>query len=80
MIGDVLVGMSSAVVVTLQPIVALSNTKAKYRGAGMATYEIAWLCKLLLDLGHDVPRIVTLYRDNMSNIQTIQYFTQGQNT
>ena len=32
-----------------QPIVALSSTEAEPRGETMATCEIAWLCKLLLD-------------------------------
>ena len=35
----------------------------------MATCEIAWLRKLLQDLGHDVSGAVTLYCDNMSRIQ-----------
>ena len=35
----------------------------------MAACEIAWLCKLLSNLGHDVQGPVTLYCDNMSSIQ-----------
>ena len=35
----------------------------------MAACEIAWLCKLLSDLGHDVQGPMTLYCDNMSSIQ-----------
>ena len=35
----------------------------------MAACEIAWLYKLLHDLGHDVPREITLYCDNMRNLQ-----------
>ena len=35
----------------------------------MAACEIAWLRKLLQDLGHDVSGAVTLYCDNISNIQ-----------
>jgi hypothetical protein len=34
-----------------QPTVALSNTEAEYRGATMAACEVAWLRKLLGDLG-----------------------------
>ena len=34
----------------------------------MAACEIAWLRKLLSDLGHDVQGHVTLYCDNMSSI------------
>jgi hypothetical protein len=34
-----------------QLTVALSSTKAKYKGAAMAACEIAWLHKLLGDLG-----------------------------
>ena len=51
-----------------QPTVALSSTEAEYRGATMAACEIAWLCKLLQDLGHDVSRAITLYCDNMRSI------------
>ena len=51
-----------------QPIVALSSTETEYRGAAMAACEIAWLCKLLSDLGHDVQEHVTLYCDNMRSI------------
>ena len=51
-----------------QPTVALLSTKAEYRGAAMVACEIAWLCKLLHDLGHDVLGVVTLYCDNMGSI------------
>ena len=51
-----------------QPTVALSSTEVAYRGATMAACEIAWLCKLLQDLGHDVSRAITLYCDNMRSI------------
>ncbi len=34
-----------------QPTVALSNTKAEYRGAAIAACEVIWLQKLLSDLG-----------------------------
>ncbi len=34
-----------------QPIVALSNTEAEYRGAIIAACEVVWLQKLLSDLG-----------------------------
>ena len=64
-----------------QSTLALSSVEAEYRVATMATCEIAWLLKLLQDLGHEVPGAVTLYCDNMSSIQlarTIRYFTQGQ--
>jgi hypothetical protein len=33
-----------------QPIVALSNTKAKYRGAIIVACEVVWLQKLLSNL------------------------------
>ena len=52
-----------------QPIVALSSREVECRGADMATCEIAWLCKLLHDLGHNVSGEVTLYCDNMNSIQ-----------
>ena len=34
-----------------QPTVALSSIEAEYRGAAMAACEVAWLRKLLADLG-----------------------------
>jgi hypothetical protein len=34
-----------------QPTIALSNTEAEYMGAAMAACEVAWLCKLLGNLG-----------------------------
>ena len=34
-----------------QPTVALSSTEAEYRGAAVAACEVAWLRKLLGDLG-----------------------------
>ena len=65
-----------------QPTVALSSTEAEYQGAAMAACEIAWLLKLLQDLGHEVPGAVTLYCDNMSSIQLANnlVFMQGQST
>jgi hypothetical protein len=39
-----------------QPTVALLSTEAEYRGAAMATCEVAWLRKLLGDLGLHVDR------------------------
>ena len=52
-----------------QPTIPLSSTDAEYRGATIAACEIAWLHKLLQDLGQDGMKTVTLYCDNMSNIQ-----------
>ncbi len=52
-----------------QPTVALSSTKAEYRGAAMAACEVASLCKLLGDLGLHVDRQVLTYCDNLNNIQ-----------
>jgi hypothetical protein len=34
-----------------QPTITLSSTEVEYRGATIATCEIIWLQKLLLDLG-----------------------------
>jgi hypothetical protein len=51
-----------------QPIVALSNTKAEYRGAVMAACEVTWLRKLLGDFGLHVDRHVVIYCDNLSSI------------
>ncbi len=52
-----------------QPTIALSSTEAEYRGATMATCEVAWLRKLLGDLGLHVDRQVVIYCDNFSSIQ-----------
>ena len=52
-----------------QPIVALSSTKAEYKGATMVACEVAWLRKLLQSLGHSIVELVTLFCDNMSSIQ-----------
>ena len=51
-----------------QPTVALSSTEAEYRGAAMAAYEVAWLQKLLANLGQSVHGAVVIYCDNVSNI------------
>jgi hypothetical protein len=37
-----------------QPTVALSSTGAEYKGATIATCEIVWLQKILLDLGQSM--------------------------
>ena len=41
-----------------QPMVALSSTKAEYRGATVAAYEVALLKMLLTDLGIQVQVLV----------------------
>jgi hypothetical protein len=51
-----------------QPTVALSSTKAKYKGATIATCEIVWLQKLLLDLGQSMDAPFVIYCDNINNI------------
>jgi hypothetical protein len=50
--GNVVITWSSK----KQPTIAFSSTKAKYRGVAMAACEVAWLCKLLGDLGLHVDR------------------------
>ena len=52
-----------------QPIVALSSTEAKYRGAALATCEAIWLKRLLKDLQEEVSDPTTIYCDNLNNIQ-----------
>lgn len=51
-----------------QPTVALSSTEAEYRGATMTACEVAWLHKLLADLGLHVYAQVAIYCDNLSSI------------
>jgi len=55
-----------------QPTVALSSTEAEYRGAAMVACEVAWLRKLLGDLGLHVDIQVVIYCDNLSNIQLVR--------
>jgi hypothetical protein len=52
-----------------QSIVVLSSIEAKYKGAAMAACEVAWLRKLLGDLGLHVDRHVVIYCDNLNSIQ-----------
>ncbi|MCO5559931.1 hypothetical protein L7F22_013535 [Adiantum nelumboides] len=52
-----------------QPTVALLSTKAKYRGAVAVACEVAWLKKLLQDLGIQVQDSVVIYYDNINSIQ-----------
>lgn len=54
---------------TEQPTVVLLSTEAEYRGAAIATCEVAWLRKLLMDLGMHVEVKVSIYCDNLSSIQ-----------
>ena len=51
-----------------QPTFALSSTEAEYRGASMATCEVAWLHKLLYDMHQPTDGPVVIYCDNMSSI------------
>jgi len=51
-----------------QPIVALSNTEAKYRGAAIVACEVVWLQKLLSNLGQSMDAHVVIYCDNISSI------------
>jgi hypothetical protein len=51
-----------------QPTVALSSTKAEYRGASIVACEVIWLQKLLLDLGQSVDAPVVIYCDNINSI------------
>jgi len=55
-----------------QLTVALLSTEAEYRGGAMAACEVAWLRKLLGDLGLHVDRQVVIYCDNLSNIQLVR--------
>jgi hypothetical protein len=52
-----------------QATVALSSTEAEYRGAAIATCEEVWIRRLLYDLGEYIDGSVTIWCDNMSNIQ-----------
>jgi hypothetical protein len=52
-----------------QPTVALSTTKAEYRGVAVATCEAIWLKRLLKDLHEEVSDPTVIYSDNLSSIQ-----------
>ena len=52
-----------------QPTFALSRTEAEYRGALVAACEVAWLCKLISNLGLHVDGEFVIYCDNLSSIQ-----------
>jgi hypothetical protein len=66
--GNVVVTQSSK----KQPIVALSSTEAEYKSVEMAACEVAWLRKLLGDLGLHVDRQVVIYCDNFNSIQLVR--------
>ncbi|MCO5564837.1 hypothetical protein L7F22_018505 [Adiantum nelumboides] len=55
-----------------QPTIALSSTKAEYRGAIAAACEVAWLEMLLRDLEIHVQDPVVIYCDNFSSIQLVR--------
>ena len=48
---------------------ALFSTKAKYRGATVATYEAIWLRLLLQDLWIEVSSLIPIYCDNINSMQ-----------
>ena len=51
-----------------QPTIALSSIEDEYHGGIVAACEVAWLCKLLIDLCVDVTHKVVIYCDNLSSI------------
>jgi hypothetical protein len=51
-----------------QPTVALSSTKAEYRGAAIVACEVIWLPKLLSNFGQPVDALIVIYCDNISSI------------
>ena len=65
-----------------QATVALSSTKAEYRGAAIATCAEVWIRRLLSDLGEYIDGAVTIWCDNMSIIssQKTQCSMQEQST
>ncbi|CAN6547863.1 unnamed protein product [Malus baccata var. baccata] len=51
-----------------QPTVARSSTEPEYRSLANITAEIAWICKLLVDIGYKLPFSPQLWCDNVSSI------------
>ena len=48
-----------------QSTVTLSNIKAEYKGATIATYEPIWLRRMLQDLWVEAPTPILIYCDNI---------------
>ena len=61
---------------TKQATVALSSTEAEYRGAAIATCEEVWIRRFLADFGEYIDGEVTIWCDNISNIQLANVKTQ----
>ncbi len=60
-----------------QPTVSLLSIEAKYKGVAIAACEVAWLCKLLGDLGLHVDKQVVIYCDNLNSWLGTQCFMHG---
>jgi len=56
-----------------QPTIALSSTEGEYRGAAVAACEVAWLRKLLANLGLHVDHNVVIYCDNIISIHLVYH-------
>ena len=52
----------------MQPTIALSSTKAEYRGTVVVACEVVWLKRILKDMGVPIKDLIPLYCNNMSNI------------
>ncbi|MCO5569691.1 hypothetical protein L7F22_023407 [Adiantum nelumboides] len=66
--GSVVVTWSSK----KQTTVALSSTKAEYRGVAVAACEVAWLKILLRDLEIQMQDPIVIYCDSINSIQLAQ--------
>ena len=51
-----------------QPTIALSSTKAEYRGTTVVACEAVWLKRILKDLGVPITDPICIFYDNMSSI------------
>eukprot|EP00250_Pteridium_aquilinum_P028790 c37840_g1_i1 orf=76-249(+) len=52
-----------------ETIYSLSRTEGEYKGATMTTCQVAWLHKLLANLGFPMEHKVVIYNGNLSIIK-----------
>ncbi|MCO5569428.1 hypothetical protein L7F22_023140 [Adiantum nelumboides] len=62
-----------------QPTAVLSSTKTEYKVVVVAACEVAWLCKLLMDLRLQVDKEVVIYSETLAIFKWpgTQYFMCG---
>ena len=56
----------------MQPTIALSSTKAEYRGTVVVACEVVWLKRILKDLDVSINDPILLYCDNLNSFHLAQ--------